>query len=84
LNIQHQNITIRNATGQDAETLCSWWSDGSVMAHAGLSNGLNTTFDKVQKSIATNNDTIHRLHIIEYDGLPIGETNYRNLSTRIA
>lgn len=37
------NICIRNATSDDAETLCIWWNDGSVMAHAGFPNGLYAT-----------------------------------------
>lgn len=84
MNIHYQNIVIRNATAEDATTLCRWWNDGSVMAHAGFPNGINTTIDKIQKSIATDDDAIHRRHIIEYDGIPIGESNYRNLGDRIA
>lgn len=84
MNIHYQNITIRNATSQDAATLCSWWNDGSIMAHAGFPNGINTTIEKIQKSLLTDDDAIHRRHIIEYDSKPIGETNYRNLGGGIA
>ena len=34
--IRNNNLTIRNATSNDASILCKWWNDGKVMAHAGL------------------------------------------------
>lgn len=77
--IQHQKITIRNATKQDAETLCGWWNDGAVMTHAGFPKGLNTTVEQIQAIIAKKNDETNMLHMIEYDEKPIGEANYHNL-----
>lgn len=41
--IKHDNLTIRNATAEDAEILAKWWSDGKVMAHAGFPLGINST-----------------------------------------
>lgn len=37
--LQNNNITIRNATSEDASILCKWWNDGKVMAHAGTLKG---------------------------------------------
>lgn len=73
--IQYKNLTLRNATVQDAALLSSWWNDGAVMAHAGFPNGI------VQKSIEIaariKEDTEeHRRLIIALDNSPIGEMNY--------
>lgn len=46
--IEFQNIVIRNASADDAETLCRWWNDGKVMAHAGFPKGLGTTVQKIE------------------------------------
>jgi len=84
MNITMNNLTIRNATSYDAELLCKWWNDGAVMAHAGFPNGINTTADKIRNSLNTDTDDTHRRHIIEYNGNPIGEMNYRNKGEGIA
>jgi RimJ/RimL family protein N-acetyltransferase len=84
VNLTKENIKIRNAVSTDAEQLCEWWNDGKIMAHAGFPNGLNTTIDEISKSLATDSDDTHRLHIIELDGKPIGEMNYRNKGANIA
>jgi len=84
MNITMNNLTIRNAISSDAELLCKWWSDGKIMAHAGFPNGLNTTADEIRKSLQTDTDDTHRRHIIEYNGKPIGEMNYRNKSESTA
>jgi len=78
MNLVKGNLTIRNAMPSDAELLCTWWNDGKIMAYAGFPNGLNEQPDKVRKSIAADTDDTHRHHIIEVDGKPIGEMNYRN------
>jgi hypothetical protein len=31
--IQRENLTIRNATMNDAALLSKWWNDGRIMAH---------------------------------------------------
>ena len=72
-------ITIRNAAADDAEQLAAWWNDGAVMAHAGWPLGLGTTPGRVREQIAEESDETTRRHIIEYDGVPIGEMNYRDL-----
>lgn len=79
MHITYKNLTIRNAGSADAEQLCAWWNDGKVMAHAGFPNGVGCTPEEIRKSLASDTDETHRRHIIELDGKPIGEMNYRNL-----
>jgi len=74
----YKKLTIRNAEISDAEQLCEWWNDGKVMAHAGLPNGAGCTPEEIRGSLAGDTDETHRRHIIELDGKPIGEMNYRN------
>lgn len=76
--IRYKNLTIRNAISADAEQLCAWWNDGKVMAHAGFPNGVGCTPEEIRESLASDRDESHRRHIIELDGTPIGEMNYRN------
>ncbi len=76
MNIHYQNIQIRNALASDAAQLCTWWNDGEVMAHAGFPNGLGITKEKVMEEIRGDDD-LNRLCILLYDGVPIGEMNYR-------
>ena len=78
MNLVKDHLTIRNAAASDAEQLCAWWNDGKVMAHAGFPNGLGTTACEIRNDLAKDSDGIHRRHIIEYNGRPIGEMNYRN------
>ncbi len=76
--IKYENLTIRNAETFDAEQLCAWWNDGKVMGHAGLPNGVGCTPDEIRESLAGDTDETHRRHVIELEGKPIGEMNYRN------
>lgn len=76
MDIHYQKIQISNAISSDAAQLCSWWNDGKVMAHAGFPNGLGTTEEEIVKDIQRMNNQ-DRLCIIRYDGIPIGEMNYR-------
>ena len=78
MNISKNGLTIRNAEPSDAEQLCEWWNDGNIMAHAGFPNGLATTVEEIRNSLVTDADETHRRHIIEYNGKPIGEMDYRN------
>lgn len=78
MNLIKGNLTIRNATPADAEQLCLWWNDGAIMAHAGFPKGLGETPEKIRESLAADSDDRRRRHIIELDGKPIGEMNYRN------
>ena len=81
--ITYRNLTIRNANPGDASTLCTWWNDGSVMAHAGFPNGLNTTPEAILQDLATGDDDRSRL-IIEVDGIPVGEMSYANQGDGVA
>lgn len=74
--LQKAPLLIRSAAQSDAPTLCAWWNDGAVMAHAGFPNGLGTTEEKIAASLSGDTDKARRL-IIELDGHPIGEMNYR-------
>lgn len=76
--IKHKNLIIRNAEACDAEQLCIWWNDGKIMAHAGFPKGVGCTPEEIRESLAGDADETHRRHIIELDGKPIGEMNYRN------
>ena len=78
MRIENEHLVIRNAIADDAETLCSWWNDGKVMAHAGFPNGLGTSPQKIVHDLATDSDADHRRLIIEQDCIPIGEMSYRN------
>ncbi len=78
--ITKHNLTIRNATMNDAGLLCRWWNDGSVMAHAGFPNGFGTTEERIRASLLRDSDQSGRRLIIEYGDMPVGEMNYRNVS----
>lgn len=71
-------VSIRYATPEDAKQLCVWWNDGSVMAHAGYPNGLNTTEEAILEQI-NSEDTNRRRLIIEVEEKPVGEMSYRLL-----
>lgn len=80
MHLTQGGLTVRVARKEDAARLCAWWNDGTVMAHAGFPNGLGTTTSAVEKQIAADADETGRRMIIEADGAPIGEMNYRNLN----
>jgi len=80
----YKNIVIRNATVADAVLLETWWNDGKIMAHAGFPNGTGQTAESIAEKIKTDADKVHRRMIIELEGVPIGETNYNNISDGIA
>ena len=82
--IRNNNLTIRNATSNDASILCKWWNDGRVMAHAGFPNGLGTSEEIIVQQLSGDTDEFHRHLIIEVDGAPTGEMNYRNKGNGIA
>ena len=82
--IKHENLTIRNAEAADAEQICEWWNDGSIMAHAGFPNGVGDTPERIRESLSGDTDETHRRHIIELGGEPIGEMNYRNMGRKTA
>lgn len=73
--LQFNNLTIRNATVEDADLLSSWWNDGKIMAHAGFPNGTGETANEIAEKIKGDADENRRL-IIELDKRPIGEMSY--------
>lgn len=73
----HQNeLTIRDALPADAPLLCRWWNDGKVMEHAGFPQGLGTSVEKITQKLLEPDNRTHLL-IIESEGLPSGEMNWR-------
>ncbi len=82
--LQFENLTIRNATVEDAELLATWWNDGKIMAHAGFPNGTGETAESIAGRIMKDRDDVHRRLIIELDNLPIGEMNYCNVGDKTA
>lgn len=75
MNISYKDILIRNVIEADAAQLATWWNDGSVMAHAGFPNGVNTNEERIKEQIK-NYTEAHRVLMIEYKGKTIGEMNY--------
>lgn len=82
--VKYQNLKIRNATPNDADILSNWWNDGLVMAHAGFPNGLGVSRAQVRAGIAEDSDDTRRRLIMEVDGEPIGEMNFRNKGNGVA
>lgn len=82
--LQFENLTIRNATTDDAGQLAAWWNDGAVMAHAGFPNGLGQTAADIAKDLKDDSDDSGRRLITELAGVPIGEMNYRNIGSHTA
>lgn len=76
MNLKYKEITIREAVPADAEQLCTWWNDGSVMAHAGFPNGLGITKEAIIEKLEVQDVQNTCRHIIEYEGRSIGEMNY--------
>lgn len=75
MKIIYKDILIRNVVDTDATQLRAWWNDGSVMAHAGFPNGVNTNEERIKGQIK-NYTNQHRVLMIEYKGKAIGEMNY--------
>jgi len=65
------NLTLRPATSTDAPQLAAWWNDGSVMSHAGFPLGLGISAEEVSAGLGDGT------FIIEENGRPIGECNFR-------
>lgn len=80
MHLQDKDLTLRHAVAGDAPQLAAWWNDGLVMAHAGYPHGIGTTPQKVAGQLAGDADGVHRRLIMELDGRPIGEMNYRNVT----
>ncbi|MBR0386101.1 MAG: GNAT family N-acetyltransferase [Erysipelotrichaceae bacterium] len=76
--LKWKNVTVRNAEKEDACLLEKWWNDGEVMAHAGFPNGLGISRQEIEESLSEDSDLTRRRLMLEYDGIPIGEMNFRN------
>lgn len=79
--IRKDNLLIRSATPDDAPILCDWWNDGTIMAHAGYPKGIGTTIPAVIDNLAAENNHVLMLEI---DGDPVGEMNYRTVIEGVA
>lgn len=82
--LKHKNLTIRNATIDDAKLLASWWNDGKVMEHAGFPNGTGQTTQSIAECLKDDTDNTHRRLIIEIDNTAVGEMVYRNKGNGVA
>jgi RimJ/RimL family protein N-acetyltransferase len=82
--LKDDNLVIRNATSNDAQTLCNWWNDGKVMSHAGFPNGLGTTPQAIAQEVSKDSDDTRRRLILEIDAIPVGEMCYYNKGGSIA
>ena len=82
--IRFENLTIRNATADDAEQLATWWNDGQIMSHAGFPNGTGETVEQIASSLEKNADDSGRQLILERDEVPIGEMNYCKVREGVA
>lgn len=79
-----ENLTIRNATLDDAEQLATWWNDGTIMAHAGFPNGVGQTAEEIANKLKNDTDDTGRRLIIEVDQIPVGEMSYGNMGNDTA
>ncbi|HHT15781.1 MAG TPA: GNAT family N-acetyltransferase [Clostridiales bacterium] len=84
MRIEKDNITIRSAQAHDAKTLNAWWNDGRVMEHAGFPNGLGQPMEETLRQINENRNSINQRCMIEIDGTPVGELNYKIHSDKAA
>lgn len=82
--LKYKNLSIRNATTNDAEQLSIWWNDGKIMEHAGFPNGTGQTVQDISDSLKNDTDDTHRRLIIEIDNFAVGEMNYRNKGNGVA
>jgi RimJ/RimL family protein N-acetyltransferase len=83
MKIEKENLRIRVAKPEDAKTLCTWWNNGEVMAHAGYPIGLGITEKEVVALIKADNYLKRRL-VIELENQPIGEMSYRTPEEDVA
>ncbi len=73
--LTYKELIIRPANEGDINILCDWWSDGSIMAHAGYPKGLKTDKEKLKKILDNDNEN-SKLLIIEINEKRVGEMNY--------
>ena len=77
MRIEKDNIVIRSAAIDDAAQLNSWWNDGQVMEIVGFPNGLGASLEDTINNIKRCEGKLSQLCIIEIDGKPVGELNYK-------
>jgi RimJ/RimL family protein N-acetyltransferase len=82
--IKQDDLTIRNATTDDAQLLGKWWRDGAIMAHAGFPKGLSITDNEIAAKLSEDTDKTCRRLIVEHCSIPIGEMVYYNEGNGIA
>lgn len=82
--LTYENLTIRNATVDDAEQLATWWNDGAIMTHAGFPNGTGQTVEEIANKLKNDTDDTGRRLIIEVDQTPVGEMSYGNMGNDTA
>ncbi len=82
--LKYNDLTIRNATTEDAGQLAQWWNDGTIMAHAGFPNGIGESADTIAESLKNDSDAANRRLILEIAQKPIGEMNYSNMGGKTA
>lgn len=83
MELEYENIHIRNAAITDAQLLVQWWNDGQVMAHAGYPKGIGTTASKVAREIQQESDSTIRRYLVLVDGRRIGELVHRQRNPRV-
>lgn len=76
--VTYKDLSIRQATSDDAQQLVTWWNDGAVMAHAGFPNGMGTTEEEVIAGLDKGQ------MVIEENGRLIGECVYRDEGNGVA
>ncbi|MCL1998157.1 MAG: GNAT family N-acetyltransferase [Turicibacter sp.] len=72
------SLTIRDALVSDAKQLCKWWSDGEIMKHSGFPDGLEIDLEEICSRLINATDRL-RICMIEFEGKPIGEMNYKRI-----
>lgn len=75
--VKKDNLVIRSATIDDAQSLNNWWNDGKVMAHAGFPNGLGQSLEETISQIKENDVKLSQRCIIMIDNIRVGEMNFR-------
>lgn len=82
MEIRHNNLLIRDVVKNDAEQICAWWNNGTVMAHAGFPNGLGVSIEEVSAQIERNRDGKAGFCMILFGNVPIGEMNWRTVGEK--
>jgi RimJ/RimL family protein N-acetyltransferase len=81
--IKRNNLTIRNATLNDASILGKWWRDGRIMESVGFPNGIPIADKEIETQLLKETDETRRTLIIEHNNAPIGEMGYKNRGNQV-